>query len=288
MTLTQTPPVDSDRLDQFLGRFVNDLGATIAAGSVVVGDRLGLYRALADGRGGRTSWRPAPAPTRYVAEWLRGQAAGGYVSYDPESEAYSLTPEQAAALTDPDGAVYLPGAFQLALGASGPCRGSSTPSAPATASAGTSTTTTYSPAANGSSGPATPPTWCPPGCRRWTGSRQAAGRHRGRRRRLRAGRVDRADGAGVPELAPSSAPTTTKARSRWPGSGPPPPAWPTASPSRSPRRPSSAATATTWSPHSTVCTTWATRSPRPGHVRDQLADDGTWLVVEPRAGDTVE
>jgi hypothetical protein len=51
-----------------------------------------------------------------VAEWLRGQAAGGYVSYDPENDAYSLTPEQQAALTDPDGAVYLPGAFQLALG----------------------------------------------------------------------------------------------------------------------------------------------------------------------------
>ena len=62
MTLTQTPPVDSDRLDQFLGRFVNDLGATIAAGSVLVGDRLGLYRALADGPQRHTSWRPAPAP----------------------------------------------------------------------------------------------------------------------------------------------------------------------------------------------------------------------------------
>jgi hypothetical protein len=49
MTITQAPPVDSDRLDQFLGRFVNDLGATMAAGSVLIGDRLGLYRALADG-----------------------------------------------------------------------------------------------------------------------------------------------------------------------------------------------------------------------------------------------
>ena len=117
MTLTQTPPVDSDRLDQFLGRFVNDLGATIAAGSVLVGDRLGLYRALADGpqQPHELAARTDTA-TRYVAEWLRGQAAGGYISYDPETEAYSLTPEQQAALTDPDGAVYLPGAFQLALG----------------------------------------------------------------------------------------------------------------------------------------------------------------------------
>ena len=117
MTLTQTPPVDSDRLDQFLGRFVNDLGATIAAGSVLVGDRLGLYRALADGpqQPHELAARTDTA-TRYVTEWLRGQAAGGYISYDPETEAYSLTPEQQAALTDPDGAVYLPGAFQLALG----------------------------------------------------------------------------------------------------------------------------------------------------------------------------
>jgi SAM-dependent methyltransferase len=117
MTLTQTPPVDSDRLDQFLGRFVNDLGATIAAGSVLIGDRLGLYRTLADGpqQPHELAARTGTA-TRYVAEWLRGQAAGGYISYDPENEAYSLTPEQQAALTDPDGAVYLPGAFQLAIG----------------------------------------------------------------------------------------------------------------------------------------------------------------------------
>ena len=55
--------------------------------------------------------------TRYVDEWLRGQAAGGYVEYDPQTGSYSLTPEQAFALTDPDGAVFAPGAFELALGA---------------------------------------------------------------------------------------------------------------------------------------------------------------------------
>jgi ubiquinone/menaquinone biosynthesis C-methylase UbiE len=110
--------VDMDKLNDFVGRFVGDLGATIAAGSVVIGDRLGLYRALAEG--------PATAEElatrtdtdqRYVAEWLRGQAAGGYVEYTADTDAYSLTEEQAFALTDPDGPVYLPGAFQLALGA---------------------------------------------------------------------------------------------------------------------------------------------------------------------------
>ena len=110
--------IDQDKLMEFLHKFVGDLGATMAAGNVLVGDRLGLYRALAE--------RPMQphelakhtgTATRYVDEWLRGQAAGGYVEYDPQTKAYSLTPEQAFALTDPDGAVFAPGAFELALGA---------------------------------------------------------------------------------------------------------------------------------------------------------------------------
>jgi SAM-dependent methyltransferase len=110
--------IDQDKLMEFLHKFVGDLGATMAAGNVLVGDRLGLCRALAE--------RPmlphelaerTGTATRYVDEWLRGQAAGGYVEYDPQTKAYSLTPEQAFALTDPDGAVFAPGAFELALGA---------------------------------------------------------------------------------------------------------------------------------------------------------------------------
>ena len=110
--------VDQDKLMEFLGRFVADLGATMAAGNVLVGDRLGLYRALADqpARPQELAERTGTAP-RYVEEWLRGQAAGGYVAYDPTTGAYSLTEEQAFALTDPDGAVYAPGGFQLALAA---------------------------------------------------------------------------------------------------------------------------------------------------------------------------
>jgi hypothetical protein len=103
---------------EFLHRFVDDLGATMAAGNVVVGDRLGLYRALADGPLGpqELAERTGTAP-RYVEEWLRGQAAGGYVEYDAATGGYSLTEEQAFALTDPDGPGFVPGAFQLALGA---------------------------------------------------------------------------------------------------------------------------------------------------------------------------
>jgi SAM-dependent methyltransferase len=109
--------IDQDKLMDFLHKFVGDLGATMAAGSVLLGDRLGFYRALADQPlAPRELAERTGTATRYVDEWLRGQAAGGYVQYDPEAGTYSLTPEQAFALTDPDGAVYVPGAFQLALG----------------------------------------------------------------------------------------------------------------------------------------------------------------------------
>jgi ubiquinone/menaquinone biosynthesis C-methylase UbiE len=109
--------VDTDKLHEFLGRFIADLGATFAAGNVVIGHHLGLYRALATGpaRATELAERTSTDP-RYVAEWLRGQAAGGYVEYDSVADAYSMTEEQAFALTDPDGGVYVPGAFVLALG----------------------------------------------------------------------------------------------------------------------------------------------------------------------------
>jgi ubiquinone/menaquinone biosynthesis C-methylase UbiE len=110
--------IDETKMNEFLGRFVTDLGATVAAGNVVVGHRLGLYQALAEGSATadelakRTECNP-----RYIAEWLRGQAAGGYVEYDADGERYSMTEEQVFGLATPDGAIYAPGAFLLALGA---------------------------------------------------------------------------------------------------------------------------------------------------------------------------
>jgi SAM-dependent methyltransferase len=108
--------IDDTKLMAFLGRFVGDLGAAMAAGNIVLGDRLGLYRALAAGpqRPDELASATGTAP-RYVEEWLRGQAAGGYVEYDASTGAYSLTEEQAFALTDPDGPLFVPGAFQLAV-----------------------------------------------------------------------------------------------------------------------------------------------------------------------------
>ena len=110
--------MNEDKLHEFLGKFVTDLGATVAAGNVVIGHRLGLYRALASGPASpeQLAERTGTTP-RYIAEWLCGQAAGGYVTWDRDADRYSLTEEQAFVLANPDGAVYAPGAFVLALGA---------------------------------------------------------------------------------------------------------------------------------------------------------------------------
>jgi SAM-dependent methyltransferase len=117
-TIDQAAQVDGDKLMQFVFRAVDEVGATLNTALVVMGDRLGLYRALA----GAGPLSPAElaersgTAERYVREWLNAQAAGGYVEYDPDSGRYTLPPEQAVALTDPDSPAYLPGFFQIALG----------------------------------------------------------------------------------------------------------------------------------------------------------------------------
>src|ERR1700685_4649419 len=119
MTSTeQAVQVDGDKLMQFVFRAVDEVGATLNAALVVLGDKLGLYRAMAGA--GPLSPAELAARTgtaeRYVREWLNAQAAGGFVAYDPDSARYTLPPEQDVALTDPDSPAYLPGFFQLALG----------------------------------------------------------------------------------------------------------------------------------------------------------------------------
>ncbi len=105
-----------DKLTVLLGRFVQDLGATISAGNVLIGDELGLYRGLAEAGPFTPAELAAYTGTaeRYVREWLPGQAAGGYVSYDAAAGRYWLDEAQAVAFADPDG-LLLPGAYQLAL-----------------------------------------------------------------------------------------------------------------------------------------------------------------------------
>ena len=118
MTVDQgTRPVDQDLLLEFLGRFVGDLGATMAAGNIVAGHRLGLYAGLASGPAAPAELAERTGTNqRYVTEWLAGQAAGGYVSYDAPTGTFSLTPEQVFALAEPDG-LNLPAAFLVAVGA---------------------------------------------------------------------------------------------------------------------------------------------------------------------------
>jgi SAM-dependent methyltransferase len=116
-TVEQTP-LDMEKLEAFVFRAVDEVGATLNTALVVMGDRLGLYKALA-GAGPLTPTELAErtgTAERYVREWLNAQAAGGYVEYDPESGRYTLPPEQALALTDSESPAYLPGFFQIALG----------------------------------------------------------------------------------------------------------------------------------------------------------------------------
>ncbi len=117
-TIEQDVQVDGDKLMQFVFRAVDEVGATLNSALVVMGDKLGLYRALAGSKGlSSTELAERTGTTeRYVREWLNAQAAGGFVEYDPDSGRYTLPPEQTVALTDPDSPAYLPGFFQVALG----------------------------------------------------------------------------------------------------------------------------------------------------------------------------
>src|SRR3954447_23690290 len=113
--MAATPTIDEARLEAFMGRFVQDMGAGATAPLVLIGDKLGLYKAMADG----VPVTPAELAERtgcherYLREWLSQQAASGYVEYDPVERTFRLPPEQAMALADDDSPVFIPGAFQL-------------------------------------------------------------------------------------------------------------------------------------------------------------------------------
>ena len=118
-TIEQPAGLDMEKLSGFVFQAVGEVGATLNTALVVMGDRLGLYRALADA-GPLTPAELAKrtgTAERYIREWLNAQAAGAYVEYDPDSGRYHLSPEHAAALADESSPAYLPGFFQSALGA---------------------------------------------------------------------------------------------------------------------------------------------------------------------------
>jgi len=108
-------PADPDKLNAFLGKMVGDMGAVASGALVLLGDRLGLYRAMRGGEpttpdelAGRTGTHE-----RYVREWLSAQAAAGYVDYDDAAGTFCLNPEQAAVFADDDSPASMAGAFEV-------------------------------------------------------------------------------------------------------------------------------------------------------------------------------
>ena len=117
MSTAAAPQLDMDKLNAFIGQFVTDLGAAVHSGMVVIGEKLGLYKALAEGPIGSLQLaRKTGTDERYLREWLASQAAGGYVTYDERTHEFSLNQEQAFTLANEESPAYLPGAFELALG----------------------------------------------------------------------------------------------------------------------------------------------------------------------------
>jgi hypothetical protein len=111
--------INEQKLHELLGKGIVDFGATFHAALIAIGDKLGLYKGLAAG-GHQTAADLAKrtgTTERYIREWLCSQAAGGYVSYDAATGKFYLTEEQAFVLADDNSPAFLPGAFQVALGA---------------------------------------------------------------------------------------------------------------------------------------------------------------------------
>src|SRR3984885_13491832 len=107
--------IDEAKLEAFMGQALTDMGAIISAPLMLIGEKLGLYKAMA-GAGPLSSQEVAErsgVAARSVREWLRNQAAGGYVTYDPGSDRYTLPDEQALALADEDSPFYILGVYDL-------------------------------------------------------------------------------------------------------------------------------------------------------------------------------
>lgn len=117
-TAVESPQIDADKLMGFVFRAVDEVGAALNAALVVMGDKLGYYRDLAENGPTTPSQLAERTQTAepYAREWLNAQAAGEYLTYDPETKRYTLPIEHAIAMTDPDSPAFLPGFFQIALG----------------------------------------------------------------------------------------------------------------------------------------------------------------------------
>ncbi|HKE60214.1 MAG TPA: hypothetical protein VKB46_26060, partial [Pyrinomonadaceae bacterium] len=113
MSTARTMAINEDKMHAFLGKVVGDFGASLSSALVYIGQKLGLYQAMVDA-GPLTPAELAQRTNtneRYIREWLINQAAGGYAEYDAATEKYSLSPEQATALTDEHSPFYVGGGF---------------------------------------------------------------------------------------------------------------------------------------------------------------------------------
>ncbi len=113
--VNQIDQVNMEKLQAFMGRAVGDMGAAMHAVLILLGDRLGLYKAMADSAPTTPAALAATTHTseRYVREWLNANAASGYITYDPATGTYTLPPEQALALGVENSPAFVPGAFQI-------------------------------------------------------------------------------------------------------------------------------------------------------------------------------
>ncbi|MGB8542599.1 MAG: class I SAM-dependent methyltransferase [Candidatus Acidiferrales bacterium] len=112
---TSAQPINEAKLHEFMMKAVGEMGAAMNAALILVGDKLGIYKAMA-GSGPMTSEEIAAKTKtheRYVREWLAAQSAGGFISYDSSTKRYTLPPEQALALADENSPAFLPGFFEI-------------------------------------------------------------------------------------------------------------------------------------------------------------------------------
>ncbi len=107
---------DQEKLNTLLGKLVGDMGAVASAALVLLGDKLGIYKAMADGKPVTPEElaEKTKLNARYLREWLSAQAAAGYVEYNPKNKKFKLSPEQICAFADEGGPAFFAGAFEVA------------------------------------------------------------------------------------------------------------------------------------------------------------------------------
>jgi len=110
-----TASIDEAKLHAFIGKMLGDLGGAMSVPTVRIGLRLGLFEALTQGpaTAAELAARAGGLHERYVREWALAQAANGYIGFDPATQRFSISPEQAMVFVNPDSPVYLAGAFEL-------------------------------------------------------------------------------------------------------------------------------------------------------------------------------